>query len=957
MGENKKQGMRFSLKNWIIFGCFLPLWLLTLATGGWLLNTHFKALDEQLLERGQLMLKNLSSRLALSLNKLESLNDVKFLAEQLLENQDVRAFSLYDSSQISLLHAGPSMRPLQFYPNLRWQLQAQVAKEEETLRFVQPIFELLSHERDLSRQRLLGSQQLLGWAELELSLTPLLLYKYRLALLSGGLITGLFLLSLLLTHYLVSYLQMHLEQARTLLLAVAEGKYTHATLSSYSSTYRYSSVLELERLQESLVAMTKQLAERDESYQQSIDEVHEDSLRSLETIEIKNIELDQARKDALQASRIKSEFLANMSHEIRTPLNGIVGFSNLLSRTSMDQRQKEYINHILSTSETMLGIINDILDFSKIEAGMMVLEEMPLDLRQHLDDCLSMFAPISHRQNISLLGIVYDDVPLKVSIDPLRLKQLITNLLSNALKCTLKGDVVLRIMLDDRDDLTDSAALIAPQSGQVSYIKFAVTDTGVGLSENQRQKLFRAFTQADTTQTRQFGGTGLGLAICKQLVQQMGGLIDLESVEGEGSTFWFSLPLMVLNAAPEATPWLVGQTFGVLESHRLTNQAWSHQLRRWGAQVESWDSPEKMPDKLCLKDVTAVLVGMDAWQVKEKSWLDCLSQLRVAKLPNMLLVNTSEPDTHTFLRRQSAGQLLTKPLAMPRLKQALQGLLDPSTVRQTSKTLLPKTKPAVILAVDDTPSNLLLLVTLLEQMGFETLQAINGEQAVHCVAEHPIDLIMMDIQMPVISGIEATKKIRALGHQYRTLPIIACTAHAAVEERSSWLQAGINDILIKPINEKLLTDLLHRWLGERFTLELTSAPLLNVNHSEESWQSCPVDHEMGVKLAIGKAAVADELLSLLLDSLNESRDAIELALKNQNDPALLDAVHRLHGASRYCGVPDLAQTTEALETQLKSGQQQRVASSLEQLFYEIDRLQDWYDRDYTPDWHQQRAFS
>lgn len=947
--------MRFSLKSWIIFGYFLPLWVLTLATGGWLLNTHFKALDEQLLDRGQLMLKNLGARLALSLNKLESLDDVKFLAEQLLENEDVRAFSLYDSNQTSLFHAGPSMRPLQFYPNLRWQLQAQVAKEEETLRFVQPIFELPRYEMQRSRQRLALNRQLLGWAELELSLTPLLLYKYRLALLGSGLITGLFLLSLFLTHYLVSYLQRHLERVCILLSTFAEGNYTPTTLMSYSSDSRFLGVLELEKFQASLVAMAKQLAERDEGYQQSIDEVHEDALRSLETIEIKNIELDQARKDALQASKIKSEFLANMSHEIRTPLNGIVGFSNLLSRTSMDQRQKEYINHILSTSETMLGIINDILDFSKIEAGMMVLEAMPLDLRQHLDDCLSMFAPISHRQNVNLLGLVYDDVPLKVSIDPLRLKQLITNLLSNALKCTLEGEVVLRIMLDDSDDLSDSDALAIPQVGQVSYIKFAVTDTGIGLSENQRQKLFRAFTQADTTQTRQFGGTGLGLAICKQLVQQMGGRIDLESIEGKGSTFWFSLPLMVLNIAPEAMPWLVGQTIGVLESHRLTNQAWSHQLRTWGAQVESWDSPEKVPDKLCLKGVTAVLVGMDALQVKDKKWLDCLAQLRVENLPNLLLVNTSEPDIQAFLRRQSAGQLLTKPLAMPRLKQALQHLLDPSTVEQTNKALLIETKPAVILAVDDTPSNLLLLVTLLEQMGFETLQAINGEQAVQCVSEQQVDLIMMDIQMPGISGIEATQKIRALGHQYRTLPIIACTAHAAAEERSSWLQAGINDILIKPLNEKLLTDLLHRWLGERFSPELTSTPLLNIIHSEESWQTCPVDHEMGIKLAIGKAKVADELLGLLLVSLDDSRNAIELALKDQDDEALLAAVHRLHGASRYCGVPDLAQTTEALETQLKASQQQQVASSLEQLFYEIDRLQDWYERDYTPNWHQQRS--
>jgi len=626
--------MRFSLKNWIIFGCFLPLWLLTLIVGGLLLNAHFKSLDEQLLERGQFILKNLSSRLAVNLDKDESLVGIKVIATELLENRNVRALSLYDYRQVSLLHAGPSMQPLLNNPQARWQLESQVAEEEESIRFIEPIYEPhYLQEKESSLQRIDPKRKLLGWVELELSLTPLLLYKYRFVLLSGGLVAVLFLLSLMLTHLLVRYFQEHLESTRLLLRGAASGQ--------YPKTYKPSRVAELDKLQSDSIELFQQLAEREESYQQAIEEVREDSLGSLETIEIKNIELDQARKDALQASRIKSEFLANMSHEIRTPLNGIIGFSNLLSRTQMDLRQKEYLNHILGASETMLGIINDILDFSKIEAGMMVLEEAPLNLRQHLDDCLSMFAPMSHRQNISLLGMVYDDVPLKVNTDPLRLRQLISNLLSNALKFTPQGEVVLRVMLDDTDGLVDSEELVVPEVGKVCSIKFSVTDTGIGLSESQRQKLFQAFTQADTTQTRQFGGTGLGLAICKQLVHQMGGQIDLESVEGEGSTFWFTLPMSVQEAAPEPTPWLIGKTLGVLESHRLTNQVWSHQLRTWGAQVESWHSPEQMLDTLASKDIAAVLVGMDALQVKQQSWLNCLTQLRIQKCPNLLLVNIS----------------------------------------------------------------------------------------------------------------------------------------------------------------------------------------------------------------------------------------------------------------------------------------------------------------------------
>ncbi len=260
------------------------------------------------------------------------------------------------------------------------------------------------------------------------------------------------------------------------------------------------------------------------------------------------------------------------------------------------------------------------------------------------------------------------------------------------------------------------------------------------------------------------------------------------------------------------------------------------------------------------------------------------------------------------------------------------------------------------MVVDDTPSNLLLLVTLLHQLGFTTVEATTGEQAVALTKQQLPDLILMDIQMPGISGLEATQQIRALGHDCRTLPIIATTAHALNNERSAWLQSGISDLLIKPIQEHQLIDLLQRWLGENFPLAPEPQPQpkqLETHPSEEAWHSCPIDYDVGMHLAINKPELADKLLGLLLASLNTSKADIEAAIKTPNDSALLDAVHKLHGACRYCGALDLAQTTEALETQLKAGQQNLVAKTLEQLFYEIERLQDWYEREGSPNWHQE----
>ncbi|WP_114418337.1 ATP-binding protein [Marinospirillum perlucidum] len=935
--------MKLSLRNWILLGCFLPAWLLVILGGGWLLQNYFTNLEHQLTERGRVILGNLAPTLAIQLEDEERLALLRNLSERLLEAPDVRAFSVYDQDRTSLLHAGPSMHPLNQNPDLRWSLQPQVAREDESLRFIQPLYEFQGN-RDIARLRSGEQPRLLGWAELEFTLTPGLLHQYRLFLISGVLLLVFFTVSLLLVQFITRSLTQRLRSAEATLKAISQGE--------VPGPLTQTNIRELQSFGENLEEMLTQVTQREDQLLQSIDEVREDASRSLDVIEAKNIELDMARKDALQASRIKSEFLANMSHEIRTPLHGIVCFSNLLTRTHLDVRQKEYLGHIWDASETMLGIISDILDFSKIEAGKMVLEEEPVNLRELLDACLAMQAPQAHRKDLNLLGVVYDDVPSLVKSDPLRLKQLFSNLISNALKFTNAGEVVVRIMLDDEDEGGGE-----PVSPSRCCIRIAVSDTGIGLSEEQRQKLFQAFSQADTSQTRQFGGTGLGLAICKQLVQQMGGQIDLDSEEGEGSTFWFTLPLEILEEAAEPLPWLMGRTIGVLEAHRLTNQAWCHQLRSWGARVVSWSHPAEMLSSPESGKLSALLLGMGSQHATATDWLDALDHWsRETPCPVLLLLNTSEPEIHAHLRHQVSDHLLLKPLSSPRLKEALEALLEdnhPVKLESQSVVLsrgeireIPK-----ILAVDDAPTNLLALVTLLQQLGYETLQAKDGKEAVARVQEENVSLVLMDIQMPGMNGVEATRQIRALGNEYRSLPIIALTAHAVSDEKQAWMQVGINDVLIKPLNEKLLIELLHSWLGDRGQAQPNLINTSVSEVSEEAWQACPVDRELGIHLAAGRAELADELLGLLLDSLEQSKEAVETALRNDNDEELIEAVHRLHGATRYCGVPDLAQITEALETQLKAGQEKLVATSLEQLFYEIERLLDWQERDYRNDWH------
>lgn len=941
--------MQMPLRRWIFLLGFLPLALVFSLLAAIVLHAHFNSLDQQLRERGENIMRQLTVSLSLYMRQDDNLNALRRLSEQLLEIRDVRSFALYDSNRINLLHSGPSMLPLQPPYQKRWSGSAQVFENGDTLRFIQPVNELLG-QRNSVRQRLGDSGQVLGWAELELSQTPMMLERYRLSLISAGVLLLLALLWWLTGHVLANRLLQPLEALHQGLKQLRDDEKVQA------HPLEKPGVSEFKPLNQTLLGFAQSQQEHLEQLYQSIEETREDAQHSLETIEIKNIELDRARKEALQASRIKSEFLANMSHEIRTPLNGIIGFSNLLSRTALDARQREYLSHVHNASESMLGIINDILDFSKIEAGMMVLEQEPVNLQQLLDEMLTLFGPQAHRRHLDLVAVLYDDVPRTLIADPLRLKQVLSNLVNNALKFTETGEVVVRVMLDDALE----ADALPPDSDQVR-LRFSVTDTGIGLDEVQKEQLFRAFTQVEPRYSRQQGGTGLGLAICKQLVQRMGGHIDLDSQPGEGSTFWFTVQLEIPPATQvlsEVRPQWQGRVL-LIESHRLTAQLIRHQLEQCGLQVVVHEhltaqalAPEPPLMGASVQDsVTraapfdALVVGLKEAQARSPEYQSLMIQARQQSLPVMVLLNSSDPELHAVLQQQGVV-LLTKPVAEQSLLRAFGQMLDaPQTAVECAaegELIQPDPECASaqprILAIDDTPSNLLLVTTLLEQMGVEVLQARDGLEALDVVKQERVDLILMDVQMPRMGGEEATRRIRALGHRYRTLPIIALTAHAVTHERDQLLQSGMSDHIIKPLDEDQLRELLERWLGASMVRPLVTD---SIPEPQDLDNPSPVDMELGLRLAAGKPDLARDMLTMLLASLDESEAAIDDAHRQADTTALRDAVHKLHGATRYCGVPDLAQVTEALETQLKAGEQQLVERTLKRLKHEMARLRQW----------------
>ncbi|SFT33484.1 ATP-binding protein [Halomonas saccharevitans] len=756
-----------------------------------------------------------------------------------------------------------------------------------------------------------------AWLTLDVDTTPLLLSRYRL-MASAGLVLMLAGLLLLLVGFAVTRrVTQPLEDAGRALERLAFGM-VPARLAPPASP-------ELGSLTRRVNDLADHLAASRDDLQAQIEQATNELQESMETIEVQNIELDMAHRRAVEANRVKSEFLANMSHEIRTPLNGIVGFCRLLGRSRLEPRQREWLDHVQRACDNLLMLVNDVLDFSKLEAGRVELETLPLDMVALVDEVLGLQAPLAQHKHLRLLGLVFDDVPADLKGDPLRIRQVITNLVNNAVKFTDRGEVIVRVMLEEAE--TDRVLL-----------RIGVSDTGMGLSEEACRRLFQAFHQTDISHSREFGGTGLGLAISRQLVEQMGGEVSVESVPGEGSTFSFTLPLEG-NAEAERLPELrlQGDTVALDESHLPTRRALEHLMRRWDARVVTATQAAAEPG------VALAVVALDAEDLEAASldvWRRRLEQLAC---PALLLVNAGLPDLPA-LPLPHGGEILTKPVARATLVQAMRRHLahTPQALPAPGSPRAPASM-ARLLVVDDTESNRLLMRELLSDVGVAVTLAASGSQALTLARQQRFDLVLMDIRMAGMDGLETTRALRRLGGEWRRVPIIAVTAHVQSEQRRTLLESGLDDVLIKPLEPQRLVRLLEETLGltmpSRLTAEATT--MQDDGRQNAGQELAVVDLEIGTRLAGGREALARELLERLADSLPESERAIRDAVERHDGEALLDALHALNGACRYCGTPRLGLLAETLETRLRSRGRESVVALLPELYAAMAELRRW----------------
>ena len=660
-------------------------------------------------------------------------------------------------------------------------------------------------------------------------------------------------------------------------------------------------------------------------------------------------ELAKARDEALESARVKSEFLANISHEVRTPLNGIVGMTVLLQDTRLAEDQQEYVETIKGSSETLLAIINDILDFSKIEAGKLHFESLDFDLRATVESTIELLADRALNKHIELVSLINGDVPNALRGDPGRLRQVITNLIVNAIKFTEAGEVVLRGMIES-------------ETPTHVELYFAVSDTGIGIPAEALPSLFQAFSQVDGSTTRRHGGTGLGLAISKQIVERMGGQLGVESAPGKGSTFWFTVRLeRQSSAAAEvvAPPaGLSGQRVLVADDNEANRALLVQHATALGmptsAVATAQDALRALREAAsAARPFALVILDMQMPDLDGLALTKAIKSDPAIASTRLVLMTPRGPRSNTaILRAAGIRGFLVKPIRHQSLVDCLSAALSKTPEHETRFWLDRKTlanrpspirrretdKPLHVLVAEDNPINQRVAVALLEKLGCQAQAVATGREVLNALETVSYDVVLMDCQLPELDGFETTRAIRQREGRRETesdpegkrVHIIAMTAYAMRGVREQCLAAGMDDYISKPVHLDALTEALHRVVSCAAPSAASTAP-----------PSPPLTASALETLrTLRQPSQADpvrELIDMFLSEAPERLEEMQTAVVRYEAPVLAVAAHRLRGCASTLGADGLARLCGEIEEHAHAGAVQEAASLLRRLRDEYER--------------------